>query len=113
MAYTKIKIYEEASDLNKDDMDKIDFLKEDYSKSNFKEIYTLIINNISQFIFYHCDQLRKILKALINKTIEKRTRLKRSNPRQVKSSRNFINSSTVPRREKGYLRISVYHGQIL
>ena len=78
---------------------KIDLDKNETRKSNFKFIYSLIIDMIPSLILGISEKAFLRLKELIKKTVERRKRLFRFFPREVKKrGKQYTNASLVPRR---------------
>lgn len=78
-----------------------DFLEDEYSKSNFKLCIMLFINHISLLFRKKLKQMHELLKFWILRTREKRRRLSRSYPRELKfRGREYVQSSLIKRRPK-------------
>lgn len=89
MNITRILIFQEEGY-------KIDIEKDETQKANFKFIFYVIFNLIPDIIKNKVATVMEEVKAEINKTIEKRKRLSRSYPRQVKKKgKSYLNASAV------------------
>jgi len=100
MAYVKIEVANQNDQNN--------FLQTKYRKPNYKEILIFIVSNAPQVILKRIDFINEKLKSVIKRSSESREHMRRSYPREIKSSRarTFINSSTVPRR-KGKIPLTI------
>jgi len=78
---------------------KIDLEENETSKSNFKYIFDIVVGLIPQIIKNKVRAFIKNVKMDILKSIEKRKRLSRAYPRQVKKKgKQYKNASLVPKR---------------
>ena len=78
---------------------KINLKTNETEKSNFKYIFFVIVGSLGKVLN---NGIRSVVKEIaweIKRTIEKRTRLGRNLPRQVKKkNKSYKNASLVPRR---------------
>ncbi len=89
MNITKILIYQEGGY-------KIDIEKNKTQKANFKFIFYVFFDLIPSIVKNKVSTVIEEIKSEINKTIEKRKRLSRSYPRQVKKKgKSYVNASLV------------------
>ena len=92
MNISKITIFQEGGY-------RIDLEKNETNKANFKYIFTVIFNQFGKVLINKIQSAMEVIRYEINKTIEKRKRLSRSYPRQIrKGEKAFKNAGVVKKR---------------